>query len=40
MGTKRNSINDATPQEWDRVTAKQTTNGTVWTKQSLSLIHI
>lgn len=34
MGTKRNSINDATPQEWDRVTANQTTNGTVWTKQS------
>lgn len=33
MGTKRNSINDATPQEWDKVTAKKTTNGTVWTKK-------
>ena len=30
MGARRKSINDTTPQEWNKVTAKQTTNGTVW----------
>jgi len=30
MGARRKSINDATPQEWNKVTAKHTTNGTVW----------
>tara|TARA_A200000159_G_scaffold66912_2_gene61917 strand:- start:1695 stop:2045 length:351 start_codon:yes stop_codon:yes gene_type:complete len=34
MGARKKSINDATPEEWNKVTAKYTSNGTVWSKDS------